>query len=312
MIIDTHFHAFPQQFLDLTPGDLFDPRGTGVISFDEDAYLGVMDQYGVSIGVLSNPAGRVEHPGDRKHALAACRALNDAFALASAHHPHRFKAFARLPMLHMDDCLAELHRCFDELGMHGIALPTNVAGKYLDEPEFRPFWDEAEKMGKPVFLHPTNAPCLNNWNVYSMHQKMLWPADSTLAISRIVFSGIFDEYPDLKLIGSHLGGMILNYLDRLNWWEGNPQCKGEPEDYFRKIYYDVAGPVRAPFIKMACDTVGVDQILFGADYPHGREGRDDQFYPMTLQAMDELELADGDKQKIYAGNAKRLFGFDEE
>src|SRR5258708_16410586 len=82
---------------------------------------------------------------------------------------------------------------------------------------------------------------------YSLHQKILWPTDSTLAIARIVYAGIFDRYPNLKLIASHLGGMILCYLDRLNWREGKTACKEEPETYFQKIYYDTAGPIRAPF-----------------------------------------------------------------
>ncbi len=147
--------------------------------------------------------------------------------------------------------------------------------------------------GKPLFLHPANAPCQSNWDKYSLHQKILWPTDSTLAISRIVYAGIFDRYPKLKLIASHLGGMILLYLDRLNWREGNPVCKEEPETYFKKIYYDTAGPIRAAFIKLVCDTVGAEQILFGADYPHGRGGRDDQFYPMTLKEMEELDIPAG-------------------
>ena len=119
---------------------------------------------------------------------------------------------------------------------------------------------------------------------------------------------MFDRYPNLKLIASHLGGMILIYLDRLNWREGNPPCKDEPETYFKKIYYDTAGPIRAPFIKLVYDTVGAEQILFGADYPHGREGHDDQFYPMTLQAMEELDIPAVEKEKIYYLNAKKLFG----
>jgi len=303
MIIDTHFHAFPQRFLDL------DTR-SGFRVFDHADYLAIMDKYGVDIGVLSNTAGLAEH-GGRERALEICQILNDAFAEAHAKHPHRFKAFARPPMVHMDDALKELHRCVDELGMHGISLPTNVAGRYLDEPEFTPFWDEVARIVKPLFLHPANAPCETNWSVFSMHQKMYWPADSTLAISRIVYSGIFDRYPSLKLIGSHLGGMILNYLDRLNWWEGDLRCKEEPETYFRKIFYDTAGPVRMPAIKMACDTVGVDQILFGADFPHGRGGMDDQFYPMTLQAMADLQVSEADKEKIFYKNAKRLFAFEE-
>jgi predicted TIM-barrel fold metal-dependent hydrolase len=103
--------------------------------------------------------------------------------------------------------------------------------------------------------------------------------------------------------------MTLLYLDRINWWEGNPECLGTPEEYFKKIYYDVAGPVRSPAIRFVYDTVGPDQMLFGGDYPHGREGRDDQFYPMTLQAMAELDVPQEDKDKIYHKTAQRIFGF---
>ena len=105
--------------------------------------------------------------------------------------------------------------------------------------------------------------------------------------------------------------MILLYLDRLNWREGNPECKQEPEEYFKKIYYDTAGPIRAAFIKLVYDTVGADQILFGADYPHGRDGRDDQFYPMTLKEMKSWTSRKRIRKKIYYQNAKALFGFEE-
>lgn len=307
MIIDTHFHAFPGKFLDMMPEAKSDVRGVGFHAFDHREYLDVMDKYGIDIGVLSNTGGRIEKGGDRARALELCRVLNDAFAEAHAKHPKRFMAFARLPMVHMDDCVREMERCDKDLKMHGVMMPTNIAGKYIDEAEFGPFWDALSAADKPLFLHPANAPCQSNWDKYSLHQKILWPTDSTLALSRLVYAGIFDRYPKLKLIASHLGGMILLYLDRLNWREGDPLCEEEPERYFKKIFYDTAGPIRAPFIKLVCDTVGPDQILFGADYPHGRGGRDDQFYPMTLQAVEELEVPQGDKEKIYYLNAKRLF-----
>jgi len=307
MIIDTHFHAFPGKFLELLPEPQNEVRGVGFHAFDHREYLDVMDKYGIDIGVLSNTGGRIEKSG-RARALELCQILNDAFADAHVKYPRRFMAFARLPMVDMDDCVRELERCYKQLNMHGVMMPTNVAGKYIDESEFKPFWDALATGEKPLFLHPANAPCQSNWDKYSLHQKILWPTDSTLAISRIVYAGIFDRYPKLKIIGSHLGGMILLYLDRLNWREGNPVCKEEPEQYFKKIYYDTAGPIRAAFIKLVYDTVGAEQILFGADYPHGRGGRDDQFYPMTLKEMEELDIPQADKEKIYYLNAKRLFG----
>lgn len=308
MIIDTHFHAFPGKFLEMLPEARNDVRGVGFHAFDHHEYLNVMDKYGIDIGVLSNTGGRIEKIGDRGKALELCQVLNDAFAEAHARYPKRFLAFARLPMNHMDDCTRELERCYKDLRMDGVMMPTNVAGKYIDEAEFKPFWDALSRGGKPLFLHPSNAPCQANWDKYSLQQKILWPTDSTLAIARVVYAGIFDRYPNLKLIASHLGGMILCYLDRLNWREGDPVCKEEPEVYFKKIFYDTAGPIRAPFIKLVYDTVGAEQILFGADFPHGRGGRDDQFYPMTLKEMAELDVPQADKDKIYYLNAKKLFG----
>ena len=312
MIIDTHFHAFPGKYLDRVPEQSAnDPRGAGFHAFDHREYLDVMDRYGVDIGLLSNTGGRIEQGGDRTRALELCRILNDEFADAHAKHPRRFKAFARLPMLDMDAALREMERCYGELRMHGVMLPTNLAGKYLDEDFYEPFWTALVATGKPLFLHPANAPCQANWNRFSLHQKILWPTDTTLAVSRIVYSGVFDRHPDLRLIAAHLGGMLLVYPDRLNWREGKVECQSEPETYLKKIYYDTAGPIRGSFIKLACDTVGAGQILFGSDYPHGRGGRDDQFFPMTLRAMDELDLSSEDKDKIYYRNAKQLFGFAE-
>jgi predicted TIM-barrel fold metal-dependent hydrolase len=307
MIIDTHFHAFPKKFLERVPEQSrSDVRGVGFHAFEHQEYLDVMDKHGIDVGVLSNTGGRIEQGGDRAKALELCRILNDAFAEAHARHPRRFKAFARLPMIDMDDCVRELERCYNDLAMHGVMLPTNLAGKYLDEAQFKPFWDALAARSKPLFLHPANAPCQSNWNAYSLHQKILWPTDSTLAISRIIYSGIFDRYPELNLIASHLGGMILLYLDRLNWREGNVDCQRDPEEYFKKIYYDTAGPIRTEFIKLVVDTVGAGQVLFGADYPHGRGGRDDQFYPMTLEAMARLDIPQEDKEKIYYQNAQSL------
>ncbi len=108
------------------------------------------------------------------------------------------------------------------------------------------------------------------------------------------------------------GGLIIPFVLMLNWREGNPECKQEPEEYFKKLYYDTAGPIRTAFVKLVYDTVGAGQILFGSDYPHGRGGRDDQFYPMTLDAMNDLDVPKADKEKIYYLNAKKLFGFTEE
>jgi len=311
MIIDTHFHAFPAKLLEKVPGaSKGDPRGLGFHAFTYEEYIGHLDRYGIDIGVLSHPAGGIEVGFNRERALDLARLCNDAYAEYSHRYPQRLKWFARIPMVHMDDALAELHRCMKDLGAHGVVSPTNIGGeKSLDDAQFAPFWAEVARYDVPVFLHPHDAPCSPRWHKFSLQQKLHWPADTTLALSRLVLSGIFDRHPGLKLIAAHLGGMTLIYLDRINWQEGNPECARIPEEYFKKIFYDIAGPVRAPAIRCVCDTVGTDQVLFGGDYPHGRGGRDDQFYPMALRAMEELDLPAEDKEKIFYKNALRIFRF---
>jgi predicted TIM-barrel fold metal-dependent hydrolase len=139
MIIDTHFHAFPMKYLELLPEAKNDSRGTGLHAFDHHEYLNVMDKYGIDIGVLSNTAGRIEKLGSRQRAKELCQVANDDFADAHAKHPQRFRSFARLPMLDVDDCVRELERCYKELHMDGVIMPTNVAGKYIDSRNSRHF-----------------------------------------------------------------------------------------------------------------------------------------------------------------------------
>jgi len=311
MIIDTHFHAFPAKYLEVFPeAAKSDPRGVGFHPFTYEEYIGHLDKYSIDIGVLSNPAGRIEVGFNRKLARELTMVCNDAYAEYSSRHPDRLKWFARVSMVHMDDALEELHRCMNEMGAVGVILPTNVGGeKSLDDPEYKPFWEEVARYDVPIFIHPYNAVCHSRWHKYSLQQRLHWPVDTTLALSRLVLSGIFDRHPGLKLIGAHLGGMSLFYLDRMNWREGNLECAQTPESYFKKIYYDIAGPVRAAAIRFVCDTVGADHVLFGGDYPHGREGRDDQFYTLAFKAMEELDISQEDKEKIFYKNALRIFRF---
>jgi len=109
MIIDTHFHAFPKEYLDLVPEiSGTSARGDEHRAFNHREYLDVMDRYGVDVGVLSSTSAVIERGGNREKAMRLCRVQNDSFADAHAKHPRRFRSFARLPMVHMDDCVAEM------------------------------------------------------------------------------------------------------------------------------------------------------------------------------------------------------------
>src|SRR6184192_2986080 len=180
MIIDTHFHAFPGKYLELIPESQNDVRGVGFHAFDHRQYIDVMDKYGVDVGVLSNTGGRIEKDGNRARALELCKILNDSFAEAHAKHPSRFKAFARLPMIDMDDCVRELQRCFTDLKMHGVILSTispvsistslssSRSGTLSPHPASRSFFIPPTLHARPT---GTNIHCIKK---FSGRQTALW------------------------------------------------------------------------------------------------------------------------------------------
>jgi aminocarboxymuconate-semialdehyde decarboxylase len=305
MIVDTHCHAFPGAYLDRLPSQSANVRGVPFRRFDADEYIAVMDRHRVSVGVLSNQAAQIETLGDPLLAIELARALNDGLIEGAIASPDRFRSFVRLPMLETDAALAELDRIAGAPGVVGVCSPTNVAGRYLDEPWAEPIWRALADRSMPLFLHPTYAPCSAKWDLYALKHKLLWPVDTTLALSRIVYSGVLDRHP-VTIIAAHLGGVVLQHLDRLNWREGGVACVDEPEAYFRHFYYDIAGPSRAGAVEMAVATVGAEQLLFGSDYPHGRGGAEDAFYSLAQAAIDEARISDREREMICAGNAAAL------
>jgi aminocarboxymuconate-semialdehyde decarboxylase len=317
MIVDMHFHGFHKTVADalnaaLRASDMFE---FPIPVFDADEYVRMLDRVRVDIGVLSVPGPLPDALPTPDARLNAARTLNDSFAEAMARHPARFRAFGRVPVADPDAAAKELGRMLDDLGFQGVLVPTNVQGKPLDDPAFDGFWAEANRRRAVCFFHPQDWPCDPRWKAHGLLTKIGWPADSSLTVSRLVLSGHRDRFPDTALILSHLGGMIPLYLTRLNWAAGNPACARNPEEYFRSFYYDTAGGLRAPSIKAVCELFGADQVVFGTDYPFGRNFHRrpavqaaplEQVYEATLREMEALDLPKAEKEKIYSRNAERL------
>jgi predicted TIM-barrel fold metal-dependent hydrolase len=318
MIIDMHFHGFHKSVADalnaaMRTSDMFEYP---IPVFDADEYVRMLDRVKVDIGVLSVPGPVPDGLPTPEARLNAARSLNDAFAEAMARHPKRFRAFGRVPLVDPDAAVTELGRMLDDLGFQGVLLPTNVLGAPLDDPKFDPFWAEANRRRVVCFFHPQDWPCDPRWKAYGLLTKIGWPADSSLTVSRLVLSGHRDRFPDTSLVLSHLGGMIPVYLTRLNWSAGKPACAKNPEEYFRAFYYDTAGGLRAPLIKAVCELFGADQVVFGTDYPFGRNFHRlpparqspplEHVYEATLREMEALDLSKAEKDKIFFRNAERL------
>jgi predicted TIM-barrel fold metal-dependent hydrolase len=318
MIIDMHCHAYPRSSAETVNARLAH-HGLAmpiIPAFDPDEYVRALDEAGIDMAVLSLPGPLPDSLPSAGERLRFAREVNDLYAAAVARHPKRFRAFGRVPLVDGDAGPAELRRAIGELGLSGVTLPTNVLDRYLDEPQFDPFWEEADRLRTVCFLHPLNFSCSPALQAYDLLTRIGWPADTSLAVGRLVLSGHCDRFPNVSLLISHLGGMIPTYLARLSWATGTPKCARNPEDYYRSFYYDTAGEVRAPSIKAVCELIGVDRVVYGSDYPFGQAPFSGAppaqrvptgyIFGETLRAIEALDLPTAAKDAIRFGNAQRL------
>jgi len=209
--------------------------------------------------------------------------------------------------------LDELKRCIRELGFKGAGIDTSWDGEFLDSPKTHAFFELAEKMGIPVFLHPPHLPLgYEKMNAYRLEEEVGRPFDTTLSVARMIYSGLFDEFPNLKLIIAHMGGALLMLPGRLDFgyrlgYKGLPEheeakCKKPPSEYIKNFYVDTMG-FWAPGIKLAIEVLGADHVLLGTDYP---------MVPISprehIDIIKSLKLPRRDEEKILWKNAKKLFG----
>jgi len=242
-----------------------------------------------------------------------------------AKYPDRFPGFvASLPMNNMDACLKEVDRAIQQLGARGVQIFSNVNGRPLDEPEFRPLFERLATHDLPIWLHPARPATFADYPTekksrYEMWWVFGWPYETSVAMGRLVFAGIFDAFPNLKIITHHTGAMVPYFegrvaagLDQIG--ERTPEqdadlvktnIRRRPIDYFRMFYADTAvfGAVAA--LECGIAFFGVDRVLFGTDMPFDPE-KGPGFIRETIRCIEDASVAPSDRQKIYEGNARRL------
>ncbi|GAB5458352.1 MAG: amidohydrolase family protein [Henriciella sp.] len=242
--------------------------------FDFDLRIENMDKAGVDLAIVSLTCPSAFF-GNQAQSLAAARTINDTMVEQQERHAGRIRWFATLPWQYADAAKAELKRAVEN-GAVGVFVSANIDEKSLTEAQFKPVWQAIDDLGLPVLVHPT-AP--QGADKLQMHEYGLIPPigfmfDTTLAISRMIFDGFFDRYPNLKIIAAH-GGATLPYLaGRLDrCYEQIPACaeviNRPPSEYLReKIYYDaVVYDEDALELLIKC-AGGADRVMFGSDYPH--------------------------------------------
>lgn len=299
---------YPGPYWSGLSGKLFDVHGTR---------LAEMDQNGIEIAVLSLNSDAVQGIFDVAKAVEIARKANDALADAVAKRPDRFAGLAALPMQDPQAAAAELIRCVGALGLKGAlvngfsqvgAADTAV---YYDLPQYRPFWAEVERLGAPLYLHPRDQ-LPSRRHAYQGHPYLVgspWGFAEETAIHalRLIGSGLFDEYPGLKIVLGHLGERIpydLWRLDhRLAKVPGRP-AKRAMGDYFRENFYvTTSGHFCTQSLIHAILTLGADRVLFAVDYPFEKHAE-------AASWFDSADIAAGDRRKIGRDNAALLFGLE--
>ena len=331
MKIDIFNHVLPEgffaEFLRIAGGlkDMGKRARNIPIMWDLDARFRVMDEFGADYRqVISLASPPIESFADPDIAVVLAQMANDGMAEMVAHHRDRFPAFvAALPMNHPDAAVKELDRALTQLGAIGVQLYSNAAGKPLDAPEFQPIFDELAKRDRAVWLHPARAGNFPDYlteqrSQYEIWWTFGWPYETSVAMSRLVFSGLFDRHPNLKIITHHMGAMIPYFEGRVGYgWDqlGTrtsdedyaallKSMKKRPLDYFKMFYADTALFGARSATVCGLDFFGADRVLFSSDTPF--EPAPGLYIRETIRVIDSLDISAADRDKIYFKNAQQL------
>lgn len=270
---------------------------------DVDAKLKTMDAAGIAVTALS-----INDPGPEwfgNDGAAVAQMANDFVAGVVRQHPGRFIGLCVLPLQDIKAALTELDRCARDLGMKGILLYTNLAGRYPDEPQFHPLFARAEELGLPVLLHPAKPLTTEFVQGYEMTSSLGNMFDNTIALTRIIMSGLLDKHPRLKLVCPHLGGTLPYIIGRLDHQtqvlkRGPKYLTRAPSEYLKQVWLDIVSPLPLA-MKFGYDFMGSDRLLYSSDHPWVEP-------QLIADALTSLKLPAADEAKIFGGNAKVLFG----
>jgi 6-methylsalicylate decarboxylase len=311
MRIDVHAHYWTEDYLDLLvdlgQAGAVMARGIGAGGGGElDARLQLMDRAGVEMQVLS-ACPQLPYGQDRKKAAEAARYVNDQYTELAGRHRDRFRAFAALPMPHLDESAAEMRRALDELRMAGIAMNTTVLGRALVEPEYEPVLAELNRRDAVLYLHPAgNSACSPLIGDYHLTWMVGAPVEDTISIMQLITHGIPARYPDITIINSHLGGalpMILQRADDQYSWEA-PDTPEPPSVAARRMWYDTVGHGHVPALRCAIDSFGADRLLLGTDFPY----ENGDTFVRAVEYINDPQIDASAARAILDQNASTLLG----
>jgi uncharacterized protein len=321
LIIDTYSHIAPPRYVKALQGSglntIHIPRPSLV---DLDVRFRIMDKYDGLVQVITVGLPPVSTITDKAKALEVARIANDELAELVLKYPDRFVAgIAALPMIDMEDTLGEADRAIKELKLRGVELTSPVNDKPLDSEEFMPLYEKMQAYNLPIYIHPDRYSDYPDYrsedrSKYFIYCLWGWPYETTLAMTRLVCSGILEKYPELKFIAHHCGAMvpyfkerIIDFYDLFQMRSGlELPLRKAPIEYFKKFFLDTALYGNPSALMCAYEFCGADQMVFGADMPLGDSQMGYRNYRQTLNAIDAMQISEAEKRKILQDNARNL------
>lgn len=271
-------------------------------SYDVKSKIEAMDKAGVSVQVLSTiiPGAEIL---DIKTGNHMARIINDDLAEVVSSHPDRFFAIATLSYRDTDAALIELERAVFKLGFKGILLFSNINGMALSDKRLWPIYETMQKYNLPIFIHPTRPVMVEEVKDYGLEPIVGYMFDTSLAALKMIFSGVFDKYPNLKVVLPHAGGVIPYLLGRIDYQSSiNPDSRKhismEPSYYIKKLYTDTVCLSRKT-LEFAYEIFGASNVLFATDYPYV------EMEP-TIEMVADMDIPEEHKYKIFENNARKL------
>ena len=331
MKLDIFNHIFPKAYFDkmvaVSPkGKDMHKRVRDIPSMvDLDARFRIMDRFDDYAQIICLPSPPIEVFGAPPVSTDMARLANDGMAELVRKHRDRFPGFiASLPMNDPEGLLAEARRAVKELGAVGVQVFSNVLGRPLTDPKTMPLFDLMAEYDLPIWMHPARGADVPDYkgepkSHYEIWWTFVWPYETSVAMAHMVFAGLFDKHPDLKIITHHLGGMIPYFEGRVGpgWDQLGARTSDEdyslllkklkkrPLDYFRLFYADTAVFGALEATKCGLKFFGTDRVLFASDMPFDPE-KGSAYIRWTIEIIDRLDLSPAERHAIYEGNARRL------
>jgi len=328
--VDLHCHVFVPEAAELV-GDAFEMNMDNLFEFANDATRDVnakqaetihqkltsvetriadMDAMGVDVQAISPAPLQYYYGLDSELGRGAARTINDRIAGIAEEHSERIVGLATVPMQSPEFAVAELERAVNELGLRGVEISTNVAGEELSAERFRKFFAKAEELDVLIFLHPNGFPDGRRLSDHYFINVIGNPLDSTVAVSHLIFGGVLDAYPKLKICVAHGGGYLAAYSGRIDHAHGvREDCrrciKETPTSYLKRLYFDTVVFTEHQ-LEYLVSLYGSDHIVLGTDYPY-----DMGMYDPVGFVDGAGALGPADKAAIIGGNAARLLGLRE-